>query len=290
MNLLLTSMLTCLDCGGGLAYAGDHLACCECHHALPQQQGKPVLTPVPANIVPSKKKERGANLGTVWRRANWRFYQQAAQGITTRQVVLDLGAGHADLKAIFEQEDYIAADIYPYEEIDFVCDLTVFNPLRPASVDVVILSNVLEHVLDGPTFLRSVGRTLKPGGRLLIAVPFIIKMHQMPFDFVRYTHFALDKMLVAAGFEVARIEAVYAPFFLVRATMTNLANSPQAGHGSLRHRFVRRLLAATTSLVNLMERASGNTGPELISIEPGIEINPYPLGYHIESRIGSFER
>lgn len=290
MNPLLTSLLACLDCGGRLAYTGDHLTCCECHHPLPRQQGKPVLTPVPLNIVPSKKKERGSNLGTVWRRANWSFYQQAAKDITAHQVVLDLGAGHADLKAIFEQKDYIAADIYPYQEIDFVCDLTITNPLRPSSVDVVILSNVLEHVLDGPTFLRSVARTLKPGGRLLIAVPFIIKLHQMPFDFVRYTHFALNRMIESAGFEVTQMDAVYAPFFLVRATMANLANSSHAGNGSLRHRLVRRLLATTTSLVNLMERASGNAGPELIPIKPGIEINPYPLGYHIEARIGSFER
>jgi 2-polyprenyl-3-methyl-5-hydroxy-6-metoxy-1,4-benzoquinol methylase len=40
-----------------------------------------------------------------------------------------------------------------------------------ASLDLVIMDNVVEHLPDPPTTLRSVARSLKPGGRLVLITP-----------------------------------------------------------------------------------------------------------------------
>jgi SAM-dependent methyltransferase len=45
-------------------------------------------------------------------------------------------------------------------------------PLEHGSVDLVWCSEVLEHVADGSGLLHEVRRVLRPGGRLLVTVPF----------------------------------------------------------------------------------------------------------------------
>jgi SAM-dependent methyltransferase len=83
--------------------------------------------------------------------------------------------------------------------------------LRTGSIDLALLNNVMEHLDQPEKLLQSVARALKPSGRIAIAVPFIIKVHQAPFDFFRYTHYALQNMLERTGFGSISIEAVYTP-------------------------------------------------------------------------------
>jgi hypothetical protein len=57
---------------------------------------------------------------------------------------------------------------------------------------------------------------LKPGGRLLFTCPFCWNEHETPYDFARYTRFALAHLVAAEGFKVVAQEktghAVHALF------------------------------------------------------------------------------
>jgi SAM-dependent methyltransferase len=44
-------------------------------------------------------------------------------------------------------------------------------PVRPASVDVVVMSEVIEHLVDTDTAIEAAHRALKPGGSLLLSTP-----------------------------------------------------------------------------------------------------------------------
>ena len=66
--------------------------------------------------------------------------------------------------------------------------------------------NVLEHVFDGAGLLAALSRLLEPGGELLVAVPFLLKVHQAPVDYARYTHFALRRLGEGAGLETELLE------------------------------------------------------------------------------------
>ena len=42
-------------------------------------------------------------------------------------------------------------------------------------------------------------RILKPGGKILLSVPFFYKIHEAPYDYYRYTEFALKHLATKNG-------------------------------------------------------------------------------------------
>src|SRR5205814_177285 len=99
----------------------------------------------------------------------------------------------------------------PEHEADVVelCELDAGDgrvvPYTDASFDAVICTQVLEHSVDPDALLREMWRVLRPGGRLLITVPFMWGLHETPFDFRRYSSFGLPRAVEAAGFRVLQI-------------------------------------------------------------------------------------
>lgn len=80
-------------------------------------------------------------------------------------------------------------------------------PVASASVDTVLSLEVLEHLPAPQRCVAEMARVLKPGGRLLLTVPFLQPLHQLPHDFRRYTPRGLRELLDAHGFEVELLQA-----------------------------------------------------------------------------------
>ncbi|HEX9017280.1 MAG TPA: class I SAM-dependent methyltransferase [Chloroflexota bacterium] len=78
-----------------------------------------------------------------------------------------------------------------------------YLPFREAAADWVLLVAMLEHVADPALVLREVGRVLKPGGYLYVAVPFL-QMEHGDTDFCRWTTDGVDRLLAQNGFEVVK--------------------------------------------------------------------------------------
>lgn len=149
---------------------------------------KKYYTKVKEDIVPSKDRMKW----TDWRKLNYEFFKNFDY---KNQKVLDLGAGRGHFRELFRDSDYTSVDFYPYENIDIVADLTEPLPFETESWDYIILSNVLEHISKPRELLKECHRILKKDGTLLITVPFFIKLHQQPYDFYRYTEYALKDLL-----------------------------------------------------------------------------------------------
>lgn len=75
-------------------------------------------------------------------------------------------------------------------------------PLADGSVDNALMLHVLEHLALPGVALNETHRVMRPGGRLLVEVPFLYPLHDAPLDFHRWTGFGLASDLEAAGFEV----------------------------------------------------------------------------------------
>jgi SAM-dependent methyltransferase len=217
--------LLCPACEGQLISEGQRLHCSQCGQEIAFSNGIPLFTPVAGEIRPSEKLARGPDTGTPWRKANWRFLESQLAQLPAEAWVLDVGAGRGDFAALLDRFQTIALDIYPYPEIDLVCDLTVCNPFRPASFDAIVLMNVLEHVYDTHALLGRLSELLKPGGILITAIPFLVKLHQTPLDFVRYTHFALERFAPQHGLVCELLEGYYDPLFLLSEGTGNIKNA-----------------------------------------------------------------
>jgi len=123
-------------------------------------------------------------------------------------MVLDVGCGAQINKKRFCIHDleYIALD---YEQILQQVDsqgrggkpgsikrpninaTAIHLPCKKESIDTIICTDVLEHLSDPFIALLEFAQALKPGGNLLISVPFLLGEHQVPYDYFRFTRFGL---------------------------------------------------------------------------------------------------
>lgn len=75
-------------------------------------------------------------------------------------------------------------------------------PFSDESYDALLCNQVLEHVFNPDVFLGEINRVLKPGGKLLLTVPFVWDEHEQPYDYARYSSFGLFALLEKSGFKV----------------------------------------------------------------------------------------
>jgi SAM-dependent methyltransferase len=106
--------------------------------------------------------------------------------------VLDVGCGHRPYEAWAPKGGngvtrYTGLDVTPGEGVDVVVGANDVWPIADHSVDCLIFTQVLEHVADRHHVLGQMSRVLKPGGVILLTVPFIFVAHGLPHDYARFT-------------------------------------------------------------------------------------------------------
>jgi SAM-dependent methyltransferase len=128
--------------------------------------------------------------------------------------VLDVGCGAQPYREFFPPQaqlrgiDHAAVgDTFGYREDGVTYYTGETWPIDSASMDVILSTETLEHVPRPAAFLAEAARCLKPGGRLILTVPFAARWHYIPYDYYRFTPSSLQQLLTEAGFEEV---AVYA--------------------------------------------------------------------------------
>ena len=85
-------------------------------------------------------------------------------------------------------------DVAPAHSVDVVGDARMM-PFSDASMDIVLATQVLEHIPDPIAVIAEIRRVLKPGGTLLLSVPSIFPQHGSPGDYWRYMPQGLEWIL-----------------------------------------------------------------------------------------------
>lgn len=131
--------------------------------------------------------------------------------------VLDVGAGSCPYRALFSHCEYRTHDFKQlrpdqvlgavgYGALDYVSDILAI-PVPDASFDVILCTEVLEHVPEPVRVIAEFARILKPGGKLILTAPLGSGLHQEPFHFYGgYTPYWYRHFLPAAGFEQVSVE------------------------------------------------------------------------------------
>lgn len=132
------------------------------------------------------------------------FIEQSLIQIGSTGRLLDLGCGKQPYRHHYAGrcEQVVSADYSVRSKIDVRLSATAL-PFPDASFDVVLFSEVLEHVDEPARAVSEIARVLKPGGRLLLTVPFNFMQHEIPYDHTRYTQFGLSALLRRHGLRLA---------------------------------------------------------------------------------------
>jgi SAM-dependent methyltransferase len=132
------------------------------------------------------------------------FVTQAGQSLTPGQLALDAGAGSGVYRHLFDHVRYESADFMQVDK-DYAPDITYVGDLAHIPVDddrfdLVVLTQVLEHLPEPVDVLVELRRVLKPGRRIWASTPLYYEEHEQPYDFFRYTQFGLRRIFGRAGF------------------------------------------------------------------------------------------
>jgi len=114
--------------------------------------------------------------------------------------VLDYGAGNSPYRALFPNAIYKRADYLEYPGIDYMTDADGRVAEVAERFDLILSTQVAEHLANPACYLAEAFRLLKPGGRLIVTTHGVWEDHGAPYDFQRWTAVGLARDLAKAGF------------------------------------------------------------------------------------------
>jgi SAM-dependent methyltransferase len=199
--------------------------------------------------------------------------------------VLDAGAGNAPYAELFGHCDYVTADWSQSvhegaRQADIVGSLEAL-PVPDEAFHAVLCTEVLEHLADPNRVLAEFHRVLAPRGRLCLTTPFAWPLHEEPFDFYRYTPFALSHLLEQAGFAEVSVEH-RAGFLVTLAQMAEMTRWIYSASGRPRQPQspslapTKRLALALVRVCAEGIRWTVRRDPSLDGTAAGVD---FPLGY-----------
>lgn len=150
------------------------------------------------------------------------WVREKAASLPAGTRVLDAGAGQCQYRSLFlhclyKTQDFAmyggtlegpSSEQWDYGAIDYVSDISAI-PVENGSFDVVLCTEVLEHLADPVSAIREFARVLRPGGTLLLSAPLGSGLHQEPFHyFGGFTPHFYTKYLREADIEPIEIRPI----------------------------------------------------------------------------------
>ncbi|PIP58155.1 MAG: hypothetical protein COX02_01785 [Candidatus Vogelbacteria bacterium CG22_combo_CG10-13_8_21_14_all_37_9] len=108
----------------------------------------------------------------------------------------------------------VGIDIRPGPGVDIVGSVYEL-PFPEASFEIVLCMVVLEHLEDPKRAITEMYRVLKPGGKIIVSVPFLFPIHDAPNDFWRFTKYGLKILFKDWQIEELQAETTFNETFAV---------------------------------------------------------------------------
>ncbi len=163
------------------------------------------------------------NLNEISRQA---WLKQTLAAVPAGARILDAGAGELKNSLHCRHLNYVSQDFCQYEgqkgggineglqnkiwdtsHIDLVSDITNI-PAKDSSFDVILCSEVLEHVPEPTHALDEFTRLLKPGGILVLTAPFCSNVHMAPYYYCSgFSKYWYEHHLTQRGLRIEKLTA-----------------------------------------------------------------------------------
>lgn len=118
--------------------------------------------------------------------------------------LLDYGCGAMPYKPVFVEKvkEYLGADLVNNDDVvDILLCPDGRLPVESGRFEIVLSTQVLEHVEDPTRYLAEVQRVLKENGILVLSTHGAWHYHPVPNDYWRWTSAGLRKIVKEAGFK-----------------------------------------------------------------------------------------
>jgi SAM-dependent methyltransferase len=146
-------------------------------------------------------------------------------------VVLDAGCGEQPLRKGIEAAGaaYVGLDVRQNRagSVDVVASLTRV-PRASESVDLIVCTEVLEHVPDTAAAFAELARLVRKDGVVLLTTPFSYPLHEEPHDYVRLTRHAITTLAERHGLIVTEVYALGNEVEVLAVTFGNLLSNALA--------------------------------------------------------------
>lgn len=200
---------------------------------LYESDGRVFFVETPSDVAIDEQQDVPQSRWTNMRRHHYQWLSGTIGALNPQSRIVDVGCGPSQFADLMNGHATCGVDIVPYRGVNIVADLGQPLPLADNCADAVVLSNVLEHIYEPHKLIADLHRVLKPGGVMLVVVPFLIKLHQTPYDFHRYTRYALERMCADNGFSRTRVDEIgnlFDVFEIDQRIRTRIILRETAGH------------------------------------------------------------
>jgi SAM-dependent methyltransferase len=149
---------------------------------------------------PGVSHRRPSRTDTGWSvRAPLAAWLQREGAASAGKRVLDVGCGLKPYYPFFvNAAEYIGVDVVDGPTVDLVGPIEAL-PVEDDGFDIVLCTQVLEHVDDPAAAVRELHRVTKPGGRVLASTHGVMVFHPNPNDYWRWTHTGLRRVFDLNG-------------------------------------------------------------------------------------------
>ncbi len=208
---------------------------------------------------------RTAQTAAHWVDLQWTLITDDLKSVAPRAhgALLDVGCGEKPYEAFFTP--YVTSYVGVEHEATFGLTHAAKRssgpdvyydgtrlPFDDASFDTVLNVQVLEHTPEPQQLVNEMARVLRPGGLLIVNVPFSFRLHEEPHDYFRYSPHGLRYMTERAGLDVIEI----VPQGSIWSLLGHKLNSYLAFR-------VARMGGVTQALGKLSQEATTRTAPRI---------------------------
>jgi len=137
------------------------------------------------------------------------IYDSIARYVSASKSVLDVGCGEQPMRGLIEKYGgaYIGVDISQNQQ-GSVAVISSINKVsfHNSTFDLILCTEVLEHVSDTYSLFFELSRLLRPGGIIILTSPFAFSLHEEPYDYVRVTPYQIIECAKKSNLEIVDLK------------------------------------------------------------------------------------
>lgn len=182
------------------------------------------------------------------------IHSKIAQYVTPGKRVGDIGCGEQPFRREIEHAGGMYAGIDLTQNSQNTVDVlaTITNiPLPDNSFDIILCTEVLEHVPDTYLAFKELARLTKPSGKIILTVPFAYPLHEEPYDFLRLTRYQIHECAEKSGLRIIELTTSGNELEVIATVWCNMWNRLGQSPQTVLQKYWNKLMRIPVNLVAL---------------------------------------